>query len=135
MAFVPPHAHIHKEKTKHVSYGSRHCSRLMAWTPQRQIEHIEVLDTVTGVTSGRVYQGKALGCMLVAHPLRSTFISIVEHGSFDRVVLFLILANSCFLSLTDYSKLDNRTGSPTYGEPTTEGSLSNQLVEWSDPVL
>ena len=101
MAFVPPHAHIHKEKTKHVSYKSRYCSRLMAWTPQRQIEHLEVLDTVTGVTSGRVYQGKALGCMLVAHPLRSTFISIVEHGSFDRAVLFLILANSVTMALRD----------------------------------
>jgi hypothetical protein len=82
-----------------------------------------------------VPHNKALWCLTRTNPFRVKAFALIKHKVFANTVLFLILANSCFLSLTDYSKLDNRTGSPTYGEPTTEGSLSNQLVEWSDPVL
>lgn len=86
----------------HTTRRSRKRSkRRLLFSLRDLINRIPLRDFTTGVTSGRVYQGNALGCMLVDHPLRRRFIHLVEMAWFDRSVLFLIILNSITMAMRD----------------------------------
>jgi hypothetical protein len=81
-------------------------------------------------------------CMTNAHPARRLIVWLVTSTPFDRVIVFLIILNSLFLALSDFTVID-----PATYEPISVGTLSrapytansysflNHMNEISEPMF
>ncbi|CAM9274822.1 unnamed protein product, partial [Heterosigma akashiwo] len=77
---------------------------------------------------GKTYEFARHSCFIFGpeSTIRWWVVRIIVNRWFDRFILSVILLNSIFLALTDYSVIDKK------GNPVSEGSWSNTLNEKTD---
>ena len=79
--------------------------------------------TFTSTTGKKYYfANDALACIPLSNPVRKAVMHVITNVWFDRVILALILANSCIMALTDYENINDEY------EPIPEGSWRNEIA-------
>ena len=98
-------------------------------SPPEELQHDHHMNVWNVKVHGKTYwvTESSLFCLSPQNPLRRVCIWIVFNRWFDRLILSLVLLNTIFLGMTDYTKIDYTTGVVT-----TEGSWRNYLVVNTD---
>jgi hypothetical protein len=64
----------------------------------------------------------SLGILSNKNPIRKLFVTIMTSKHFERFVIFLILLNSLFLGINDYTDFDN-------------DKITNKILSTSEPIF